>query len=189
MKLFLIRHGQTQANLDGIYSGQSDVMLTDLGKAQAEALRPILEKIPFDRVYSSDLTRAIHTRQLALPGTDATTTPLLREYDLGSLTGLPIAEVRQQYGNLRSDFRPFGGEDPHMMDARTGAFLELLEADPRDYVAAFAHNGTIKSFLRLVLGEGCNTLNIVNANCNIGVLEFSGGRWKLLAWNLMEAIR
>ena len=50
MILFLIRHGQTVANLEGFYSGQSDVKLTALGKAQAEGIRPILEKYTFENV-------------------------------------------------------------------------------------------------------------------------------------------
>ena len=66
MLLFLIRHGQTTANETGTYSGQTDVMLTELGKAQAEAIRPVLAQYKFDRVYSSPLSRAVHTAELIM---------------------------------------------------------------------------------------------------------------------------
>ena len=53
MILFLIRHGQTTANETGTYSGQTDAKLTELGKAQAKALVPmILEFVPMFRVFS-----------------------------------------------------------------------------------------------------------------------------------------
>ena len=94
MKLFLVRHGQTTANQQKIYAGQTDVMLTEQGRQEAEAIRPILEKFTFDRVYSSDLTRALDTQKLALPGATAIQTPLLREFDEGSLVGMSFAEVQ-----------------------------------------------------------------------------------------------
>ena len=62
MKLFLVRHGQTVSNVAGVYAGQTDVILTDAGRAQAMKIRPILEKFQFDKVYSSDLSRAIDTQ-------------------------------------------------------------------------------------------------------------------------------
>ena len=80
MKLFMIRHGQTTANETVTYAGQTDAKLTELGKQQAAAIAPVLEGIPFDKVYSSDLSRAYVTQQLALPDYTATLLPLLREY-------------------------------------------------------------------------------------------------------------
>ena len=79
MKLFLIRHGQSTANLVKTYAGQTDAPLTEQGRLEAEQIRPILGKFSFDRVYSSDLTRAIDTQRIALPDAVAETTPLLRE--------------------------------------------------------------------------------------------------------------
>ena len=63
MKLFLIRHGESQANIDRVYAGHVDTPLTGTGIEQAMAIRPILEKISFDRVYTSDLHRAWDTQK------------------------------------------------------------------------------------------------------------------------------
>ena len=93
MKLFLVRHGQTTANVDKIYAGQTDVMLTEAGREQAMAIRPILENFQFDKVYTSDLTRAMDTQALALPFEDPIRTPLLREIDVGGATGYPWGQV------------------------------------------------------------------------------------------------
>lgn len=184
MILFLIRHGQTIANLEGYYSGQSDVKLTDLGRSQAEGIRPILEKYTFDRVYSSDLSRAVDTAKLAIPGCEPIQTPLLREISIGDLTGESISAVRDRYGNLRGNFAAFNGEDQEMIYQRAAEFMAQLEKDPREYVAAFSHNGFMKAFIRCVLGKNFDTVPLVNGNCNIAVLKYDGKRWTILVWNL-----
>ena len=184
MILFFVRHGQTVANLEAFYSGQSDVKLTDLGRSQAEAIRPILAKYSFDKVYSSDLSRAYDTAQLAIPGCAPITTPLLREISIGDLTGESIGAVREKYGNLKGNFAPWGGEDQEMIYQRAVKFMQMLESDPCDSVAAFSHNGFMKAVVRYVLGKNFDTVPLVNGNCNIAVLKYDGTRWTLLVWNL-----
>lgn len=184
MILFLVRHGQTIANLEGFYSGQSDVKLTDLGKQQAEAIRPILEKYSFDKVFSSDLSRAYETAKLAIPGCEPIQTPLLREISIGDLTGESIAAVRERYGNLKGNFAPWNGEDQQMIYLRAEKFIRQLETETAETIAAFSHNGFMKAVLRVILGKDFDTVPIANGNCNIAVLQYSGGRWYLKVWNL-----
>ena len=184
MILFLIRHGQTIANLEAFYSGQSDVKLTDLGRSQAEAIRSILEKYTFDRVYSSDLSRAVDTAKLAIPGCEPIQLPLLREISIGGLTGEYIAAVREKYGNLKGDFTPWGGENPALLDVRAAQFLKLMESETADCIAAFSHNGFMKGVLRCILGSTADTVPLINGNCNIAVLKYDGNRWYIPVWNL-----
>ena len=184
MILFLIRHGQTVANLEGYYSGQSDVKLTDLGRQQAEAIRPILSKYSFDRIYSSDLSRAVDTAKLAIPGCEPIQLPLLRELSIGDLTGESIGAVRDRYGNLNSDFSAFNGENMEMINKRAREFLSILEQEPAEYVAAFTHNGFMKGVLRQMLGSHAATAAVINGNCNIAVLKYANHRWTLAVWNL-----
>lgn len=182
MKLFMIRHGQTRANVEYWYSGQSDVKLTEEGKQQARDIAPILAEIPFDRVYTSDLSRAMDTQQLAMPGVTATPLALLREYAIGTLTGQNIAEADAKYAPYHGDYTPFGGETTQMVCDRAREFLAMLEADPCERVAAFSHNGFIKCVLRTMVGD-IKATGIENGNCNIVVFEFKNGSWKLLCWN------
>ena len=191
MRLYMIRHGQTTANLNRVHAGQADVPLTDLGWQQAESIRPVLQRIPFDRVYSSDLTRAIDTQKAALPGVDGIRTPLLREYDVGSLAGVPIGQAPGDAGKRAAkarDYTYFGGENPDMFCARLRVFLQELEADPCDNVAAFAHGGVLSCMLRIVLKADIDLNAVSSQNCAIHVFEFDGERWKLLAWNYMSEI-
>ena len=184
MILFLTRHGQTVANLEAFYSGQSDVKLTELGKSQAEAIRPVLAKYQFDKVYSSDLSRAIDTAQLAIPGCEPITTPLLREISIGKLTGEYIGAVRERYGNLKGDFSAFDGESPAMLKDRAAQFLQLMEKETAETVIAFSHNGFMKAVLRCIIGDAADTVPFVNGNCNIAVLKYENGRWLIPVWNL-----
>lgn len=193
MKLFLVRHGQTVANETMHYSGQSDTPLTELGRQQAMSIRPILEKIPFDRVYSSDLSRAIDTQLLALPGYTGERLPLLREIDTGSLTGRSIPEAKREMGEMSkllpiSGYAQFGGESTQQLCDRAREFLKLLEKDPRENVIAFAHNGFLGATLRVVLGAEIDRRAAVSQNCAIHVFAFEGGKWCLRAWNYMKEV-
>lgn len=183
MRLFMIRHGQTENNVRNVFTGQDDIFLTEEGRKQAMALRPILEKITFDRVYSSDLTRAMQTQQLAMPGVSAQATPLLREIHVGSLAGAHVSEVRKLCADAPGHYRPFGGEDPEDVKARVRTFLRELEEDPCDYAAAFCHGGILRNTLNCVLNLDVNVTNLLNPNCNIVVFDYNGKNWRLLAWN------
>ena len=193
MKLFLIRHGQTEANLNRIYSGQTDVMLTDAGREQAVAIRPVLANITFDRVYSSDLTRAIDTQRLALPGVEGIRTPLLREIDVGRAAGCPFGQVPgspEGWSSAR-DADPYvrvGGESWLQIEERLRTFLKPLEENPCDSVAAFVHGGLIGAMMRITFGREIPRGSFTPENCSIHVFEYDGTRWKLLAWNYMREI-
>lgn len=186
MKLFLVRHGQTTANNEKIYVGQSDVMLTEEGREQARRIHPVLAKFPFGKVYTSDLSRAIDTQELALPFAGAVHTKLLREMDVGSAQGQPYGvpfkgvsdEERRKHG-----YTMFGGENRKMVCDRFRSFLQELESDPCEYVAAFAHAGLISCAAQVVLESESLAGKLYNPNCCIHVFEYKDGKWQILAWN------
>ena len=66
MRLWLIRHGETQANVDGLYSGHAPTPLTARGIEQAQNLHTLLHGVSFDLVLCSELERAQHTARLVL---------------------------------------------------------------------------------------------------------------------------
>lgn len=94
--IFLVRHGETVDNARRIMQGQTHGMLNEHGREQAEGVAERLASEEIDAVVASDLRRAIQTAEIisarhALP---VTTTPLLRERDWGSFTGLYIPELK-----------------------------------------------------------------------------------------------
>lgn len=185
MKVFFVRHGQSEANLKKIYAGQSDVPLTEQGRAEAAGIIPILAPYKFDRVYTSDLSRAIETQEIALPGVKAdVNSPLIREFDVGSIVGLPTGTAKTLTPEGGRDYRPFGGENSEDVQARLKKFLETyLENDSCETAAVFAHNGIMIAMMNLILGQRLHSPAIQSKNCAVHVFEFTDGKWKLLAWN------
>jgi Fructose-2,6-bisphosphatase len=61
MRLYLIRHGESEANLKQMHAGWQDSPLTGKGELQALAVRPIIKNIQFDKIIVSDLSRAKRT--------------------------------------------------------------------------------------------------------------------------------
>lgn len=195
MKVYFVRHGESEANFTKCFTGQSNPALTEAGRAQAVAIRPIFEGVTFDKVYSSDLDRAYETQQLALPDYEAEKLKLLREINVGNLEGKSITEFIIAHGGVSptaqtGDYTPYGGENRPMQDARIREFLTMLEKQSYENVAVFAHRGVLMSAIRLVLGLDNLPNAAVNCdNCAVNVLEYNGKNWSLLALNYMKEIK
>lgn len=124
--LVLLRHGQSEWNLQNKFTGFHDVDITEKGEAEARLAGDLLKKagIKFDYVFSSTQLRANRTAEIALTQAgqqdllaDMVRHPHLRERDYGDLTGMDKAETADKYGDeqvhiwRRSyDVAPPGGE-------------------------------------------------------------------------------
>ena len=121
-KLILIRHGESQWNLENRFTGWVDVPLSPKGIEEAKAAGKKLAGFKFDRAFSSVLARANETMRLVLEGIGQTGIPIekdnaLNERMYGELQGLNKAETAKKFGDeqvkiwRRSyDVRPPGGE-------------------------------------------------------------------------------
>jgi len=148
LELWLVRHGETTHSRDGLLAGWVDVPLTEIGIAQARAVAPILAGEQFDGVWSSDLSRAVHTARLAWG--DALPDPRLREVNFGHLEGLPWATLDDTFKSTLiafSGFVPPGGEAIESMQARVHDFLAALPAGRH---LLFTHGGVIRALTRAV---------------------------------------
>ncbi len=95
LRLYLIRHGETEWSLSGQHTGRTDLALTAHGDNQARALRPMLQAIPFDHVLSSPARRAQRTCALAGLDGPAEIEPDLAEWDYGDYEGRTSRDIRQ----------------------------------------------------------------------------------------------
>lgn len=189
MQVWFVRHGQSLANSLGQHAGWAQVPLTEQGRADAKRAGEALAGLQPDAVYSSDLRRALETAEIALPGCRPIPTPLLRELHVGELVGKSAAQCREIYGPVydqaraRFDYTPFGGESAGQHVARAAAFLKELEQSGHGTVAAFCHEGTLRSLYNYVKGLPAGTL----IRCkNGGVCRFAwdGTAWTVEAWEL-----
>ena len=180
MKLYLIRHGESETNLAGHYTGWAQVNLTEKGVRDAEGVRPIIQNIKFDKIFSSDLIRAMKTAETAIPGCTYETTPLLREINVGNLAHKPFLPPDAPERELMVDgFKSFDGESNAEFRARTTEFLELAKTLDCENVAAFTHAGFLRNLLSIVLSANISTMNFVCANCCMVILELRNGNWML----------
>ena len=97
--IYLIRHGQSLANLQACFLGHGDLPLTELGHRQAELTAQYLDSIHADAIYASDLQRAYATAQHTAQRRDMSVTAdvRLREIDGGVWEFRPFTELVQQY--------------------------------------------------------------------------------------------
>ena len=68
MKVYVVRHGESETNKIRHWTGWLDVALTEKGQNDALFARSVLENVHFDKVYTSDLIRAMQTAEIAIPG-------------------------------------------------------------------------------------------------------------------------
>ena len=179
MKIYVVRHGESQTNKSMCYTGYFNSPLTDKGREDAKFAREVLSGISFDRVFSSDLDRAVETCKIAT-GREPETDALLREIDVGSLENIPYESLsREERTNyFKIGYAHFGGESKEDFKIRIKSFMDKLEALECDNVAVFSHGAWLISLICMVLGvDSLN--NILCANCAVGVFDYSNGRWML----------
>jgi broad specificity phosphatase PhoE len=158
-QLYLVRHGQTDWNVEGRYQGQSDLPLNAAGRAQVERLSQELAEVPFCAAYSSDLSRARETaRLLAAPrGIAVYLDPRLREISLGVWEGQLVTEIARQYpeawAERRRDparARAPGGESVAEVGVRVGEAADAIaSAHPAGPVLVVSHGLALATLLCL----------------------------------------
>ncbi len=172
--IYLARHGETEWSRSGQHTGRTDLPLLPSGEAAAKLLQKRLEGIPFSRVFSSPLTRAIHTAELA--GFQPELEPDLLEWHYGEFEGFKSAEItaRQPGWNLFRDGAP-GGESPSDTAARVDRLVAKLRGQTGN-VICFAHGHILRTLavrwinqpvtLATCLLLGTATISILGFNHN-----------------------
>ncbi len=139
LRLFLIRHGETEWSLSGRHTGRTEIALSARGEEEARALAPALGGLVFARVLTSPRERARRTCALAGLGASAEVEPRLAEWDYGDYEGRRSEDICK----ARPDWEIFadgcpGGETPAQVAERADGLLQSLRALAGD-VALFTH--------------------------------------------------
>jgi len=184
MRLYVIRHGESENNLKKRWTGWYDAQLTEKGRADALKAREQLKGISFDAVYSSDLVRAVDTAKLALPGCNPETTPLLREICLGSLENQPATIPGGEAGAQikKEGYASVGGESYAQFGQRLRDFLKQVEQSGHETAAAFCHGGCMRTLLDIVMGQIMPSGKFICNNCAMAVFEYADENWRLHSW-------
>jgi len=178
--LTLVRHGQTSANIDGVWHGSTDTPLTPLGHRQAARVADWLRRHHPDvaAIYTSDLQRAHDTARAigAALGLEPRPEPALREYDLGAWEGIPFRELWERHrlwDRMREDphHAPHGGESPLAVTTRfVDALRRIAGAHPGERVVVVAHGGALSMALGALLDGDYTRWDRVMGNCTVSEL-------------------
>ena len=184
MRVWVMRHGESETNRDGLWGGQLDAPLTERGIAQAIEAGKRLVGLHFDKIYASDLSRARATAENAIPGCRYETLCALREMDVGDLAGTPYADLSEEARQavIRDGYGVYGGETKEAFRTRIDSFMRKLESEDLQSVAVFTHAGCMRQFFELATGATFVRGGILCGNCATAVYEYENGVWRLHSW-------
>ena len=180
--LVLVRHGESQWNLENRFTGWVDVALTDTGRREAARAGELLKGTRFDVGYSSVLKRANETLDIILREVAQTDLPVTRDQALnerhyGELQGLNKAETAKKYGDeqvhiwRRSyDVPPPGGESLKDTAARTLPYYDRVIAPQvaaGKNVLVVAHGNSLRSIVMQL--DGLTREQVLELNIPTGV--------------------
>ncbi len=201
MLLYLLRHGETDWNVEQRIQGVSDTALNEVGVAQAEALACALRGCSIACVYTSPLRRARRTAEIVARALDA---PLLEEAGIaelnqGELEGAAFRHLHQTHPefmevwqNHPAEARMPGGESLPELQERAWAAMEcLLEAHESEVIAAVSHNLAIITILCNILGAELNGFRRLRQhNAAMNIVEHTPQRgWSVVTMNSLAHLQ
>ncbi|MGH8927740.1 MAG: histidine phosphatase family protein [Acidimicrobiia bacterium] len=177
--LVLVRHGQTMANVEGRWQGQSDWGLDQVGLGQVAALADWYGRP--DRVVSSPLGRALETARVLSDAPEVHAG--LAELGFGPWEGLTTDEVRAGFAQLFDDIflrgqdlpRGVSGESWSQLTERIRTTIASISPEPGKLTAAVTHGAAIRSYLADLSGGGWATAGSLETPANASVTHLVMG--------------
>ncbi len=194
-KLFIIRHCETEGNINRLFQGHIDLPITELGYKQLESLGLRFKDIPFDRLYTSPLKRAVTTAK-AVSGDRRI--PIIEKGNLIELNGgdyegkaytqigIEYPEFPDMWANRPWEFAPPSGEK--MTDGYEriwNAVAEIARENEGKTVGVVSHGGVIRCLLCRLLKGNIEKLAQVpfGLNTAVSLIEFDNGTPRLVFFN------
>jgi broad specificity phosphatase PhoE len=159
--IYLMRHGETDWNVDGRLQGQTDVPLNDNGRAQARAAVSFVATLDIEACYASDLARALETAQIVISQHPKRFSPIglaeLRERNFGYMNGRTheVIEAHKRsnpelYIDLDGKGRlfPKDGEQEDIWINRVIGIFERLKNSHQSAILCVTHGGVIRQCIR-----------------------------------------
>lgn len=189
--LLIIRHGQSVSNIQGVFTGNLDLALTEQGLQQAQITADyIVENFKVDAVYSSDLCRARDTGKAVADrlGLEVQTDRRLREIYAGQWEGRSFNELTDNFSNymvFRTDIGNCvtdGGETVAQLSARVlEAFYDIAKANEGKTVVIATHATPIRALQCHCEGKTLAQMKDVPwvTNASVSTILFENGKFSL----------
>ena len=192
MKIYLVRHGETDWNQAGLLQGQTDIALNAQGLEQAREAAERLKEIPFEIAFCSPLIRAKRTAETIIGDRKITITTdeRLRELNFGPWEGVDIRTIKdaasQPFTNPGSYIPPEGAESFAQLYKRSGEFVDqvLLPLEGiYETVLVVAHGGVNRSILNPILNIPVDDFwRMHMGNCATAILDCTDGKLSMLEY-------
>ncbi|MFM5905052.1 MAG: histidine phosphatase family protein [Micrococcales bacterium] len=176
----LLRHGQTDWNIDFRLQGTTDIPLNDTGLQQARDVGRLINSSDWDVLVSSPLSRALSTAAIVAEESGISgyqVEPLLLERSFGEAEGLTHQEWKERYADL--SILP-GGESLAELADRAWLLLETLAQNySGKRVLTVSHGALIRKIVKLVSGGELPREGERFGNASLSVIAFDGSEWKV----------
>lgn len=194
-KIYIIRHGQTDFNLQGIVQGSGvDSSLNATGLAQAQAFFEMYSEVPFDKVYTSSLKRTAQTvAQFIDRGIPHEALPGLNEISWGTNEGQKITPeedayyhwMLQQWQGGNTALRIQGGESPDEVASRQQPVIDKILADNKDKTILICmHGRALRILMCQLLKYPMKSMDMFeHSNLCLYLLEFTGFHFSVKKYN------
>ena len=195
IRLYLIRHGQTDWNLEGKIQGCHDISLNEMGRKQAELLAEGMKKRPITEIFSSRQKRALETAWAIgrSQGVKVTVIDGLEEVEFGEWEGMTWDEISREYPKEfeiwctePSKITPPGGESrPEIYKRIRRALKEIVER-ARGNAAIVSHGAALAYMVSVMLEKDLGSHDeIIVKNVSISTVEYDReiGRYTMLEAN------
>ena len=188
-QIYLLRHGQTDFNVQGIVQGSGvNSDLNDQGRRQAALFWARYKAVPFSRIYTSRLKRTQQSVQRFLDlGIPHESLPALNEISWGTREGTRVTPQEDaEYGGVLAEWlagnehaRLPGGESPAQVAARQRPFIELLASRPQDEIVLVCmHGRALRVLLCQLLGYPLRCMDgFEHHNLGLYKLHYTGSRY------------
>jgi broad specificity phosphatase PhoE len=196
--LILIRHGETDWNLNKRYCGFRDVGLNRKGRAQARLLKKRLaaDKVKIEKIYVSDRRRAIETARVLFGRKRLKIVRGLKEMNFGALEGLTHDEAMDNHGTaytrwIKDPFRyhvPRGEKLNSFRKRASGAFKDIIRKSRGKSVAVVCHGGTISAFLTYIY-KSKDFWRTIPGSTSLSIVEFKKGKPALRIMNCTKHLK
>ncbi len=181
MKLYLIRHGQTDWNMAGRVQGSTDIPLNETGRRQAECLAQGMKERPVVRIFSSVLKRALETAAVIGESQHVSVEQIqgLEEVGLGEWEGKTWEEVRcrypkefEQWRRNPADMAPPGGESSEEIRKRCKNVMRFILAQAQGDLAIVSHGAVLAYLLDGLMKKYSLEKEIIVENASITTVEY-----------------
>ena len=194
MKLYIIRHAETEYNRKGIIQGSEvDSDINDIGDSQSKSFYDYYQNVNFDKIYTSDLKRTFQTvKRFTENGTEYEKLKEFNEISWGVNQGK--SDDLEDYsklidtwlaGDLDNKFEK--GESPNEMSLRlVKGFNKVLE-DNHDTVLLCIHGRALRILLSKIIDNDLTKMDkYIHSNTGLYILEFTNGKYEILGSNIRD---